>query len=264
MDPTRFREGDRSRYFAIKEAFMNKKIVIGIAALALIWAVAVAGPAGKPTLDPVQKLELLRLEETWNILAQVAAQVWPGWTGYADVPYRFDYENQTRMLVGHPNPPDEFELVEGVTVRGKKVYLDRSQEVPIKLVWPTFGGGGPRPFGKGNDPKGKIETVWIHLQCSHDAGKSENRYRSEDQIILYIHELFHCYQSKFYRTDDTGVDFRMNPNTNFSIYADMEGQALLKAFQAKGKKASRKYLKDFVAARMMKHNSMTPQEQLGE
>jgi hypothetical protein len=247
-----------------EEDFMNRKVLIGTISVLWLYALAVAGPVGKPTLNPVQKLELLRLEETWNILDQVAAKVWPGWKGYADIPFRFEYENQTQMLVGHPNPPDEFELVEGVTVLGKKVYLDRSREVPVELVWPTYGGGGPRPFGKGDDPKGKVETIWIRLDCNRDAGKGENRYRSEDQIILYIHELFHVYQSEFYRTDDSVDNYRMNPSTNFAVYSDMEGQALLKAFQEKGKKASLEHLKDFVAARMMKFNSMTPEQQIQE
>ena len=126
---------------------MRKTTVIVAMSLVLICVAAFAAPAGKPALHAVQKLELLRLEETWNVLDQVAAKVWPGWKGYADVPFVFDYENQTRMLVGHPNPPDEFELVEGVTVRGKKVYLDRTREVPVELVWPTGGGGGPISFG---------------------------------------------------------------------------------------------------------------------
>jgi len=241
---------------------MKKISLIGAIFLALICAAAIAAPVGKPTLHAVQKLDLLRLEETWNVLDQVAAKVWPGWKGYADVPFVFDYENQTRMLVGHPNPPDEFELVEGVTIRGKKVYLDRTREVPVELVWPTYGGGGPRPLGKGDDPKSKPATVWIRLQCLREAEKGEYRYRSEDQILLYIHELFHVYQSKFYKTGDDVGDYRLNPDTNFAIYSDMEGQALLKAFQEKDKKAAREYLMDFVAARTMKYKNMTAQEQL--
>ena len=33
------------------------------------------------TLDPVMKMELIRLDELWNVLDQCAAPVWPGWTG---------------------------------------------------------------------------------------------------------------------------------------------------------------------------------------
>ena len=243
---------------------MTKRALTVAISLVLMSALAGAGPAGKPTLHPVQKLELLRLEETWNVLDQVAAKVWPGWKGYADVPWVFDYENQTRMLVGHPNPPDEFELVEGVAVRGKKVFLDRSREVPVELVWPTGGGGGPRPFGKGDDPKTKTETIWIRLDCHRNASQGDFRYRSEDQILLNIHELFHVYQEKFYKNDDPVDRYNKNPDTHFAVYSDMEGQALLKAFQAKNKEESLGYLKDFVAARLKKYEGMPPGEQLAE
>ena len=43
----------------------------------------------KATLHPVMKMELNRLDELWNVLDQVAAKVWPDWTGYADVPFLF-------------------------------------------------------------------------------------------------------------------------------------------------------------------------------
>ncbi len=42
------------------------------------------------------KMELIRLDELWNVLDQCAARVWPGWTGFADVPFLFDYENGVR------------------------------------------------------------------------------------------------------------------------------------------------------------------------
>ena len=243
---------------------MTKKAFIIAIFVGLLAGPALAGPAGKPALHPVQKLELLRLEETWNVLDQVAAKVWPGWKGYADVPWVFDYENQTRMLVGHPDPPDEFELVEGVTVRGKKVHLDRSREVPVELVWPTGGGGGPRPFGKGNDPKTKTETIWIRLDCHRNASQGEFKYRSEDQILLNIHELFHVYQGVFYKNADAVDRYDKNPDTHFAVHSDMEGRALLKAFQEKDKAKSLELLKDFVAARLKKYEGMPPGEQLAE
>ncbi len=243
---------------------MSKKALVGAIGMILLSTLAMAGQSGKPALDPVQKQELLRLEETWNVLDQVAARVWPGWKGYADVPFLFDYENQTRMLVGHPNPPKEFELVEGVTVRGRKVFLDRTKEVPVKLTWPTSGGGGPIPFGTAKNRRDDPETVWLSLRCAREAGKPGSTFRSEDQILLNIHELFHVYQGIFYKLENHPGNLHYNPDTNYAVYSDMEGQALLKAFQEKDKTASLEFLKDFAAARMAKYKSMTATEQLQE
>lgn len=73
------------------------------------------------TLPDYLRIELKRLEETWNVLDQFAGRIWPGWKSYRDVPFLFEYPNGVRMLVGHPSPTDEFILVPGVEVQGKKV-----------------------------------------------------------------------------------------------------------------------------------------------
>ncbi len=243
---------------------MKKKLLISVLSLVVLAVFAAAGEKGKPTLDPVQKMELLRLEETWNVLDQVAAKVWPGWKGYADVPFLFEYENQTRMLVGHDDPPEEFELVEGVTVRGKKVYLDRTNEVAVPLTWPTAGGGGPLFIGRSKDRSKRIDTVCLNLNCIRKAPDGSIKYRSEDQILLNIHELFHCWQHVFYQVKDSPGNLRYNSDTNYAIFSDIEGQALYKAFQAKGRKASLGYLRDFMAARSLKYASLTELEQRQE
>ena len=53
---------------------MIKKALAGAICMIGLSGLAMAGPADKPTLEPVQKQELLRLEETWNVLDQVAAR----------------------------------------------------------------------------------------------------------------------------------------------------------------------------------------------
>ncbi|KMQ49626.1 hypothetical protein CHISP_3472 [Chitinispirillum alkaliphilum] len=235
-----------------------------IVIFALLVLSAAAAQEERPALHPVQKLELLRLEKTWNILDQIATEVWPEWEGYADIPFLFDYENQTRMLVGHPNPPKEFELVDDVKVRNMKVYIDRTNEVSIELTWPTLGGGGPIPFGKEDDPHDWVQTVWITLQSCPQAQEGKRKYQSEVMILLYIHELFHCHQSQFYLPYVAGENFSMNANTNYAVYSDIEGQALLKAFKEEDIESAMGYLKDFVAARKLKYKDMSRQEQNGE
>ena len=126
-----------------------------------------------PAATPVQDLpdylrvELKRLEETWNILDQYAAKVWPGWTGYRDVPFLFEYPNGVRLLVGHPSPMQGFEPVPGLEVQGKKVYLDRRAEIPLDLKPPIIGGGGPLLMGG----EKMVNTVRLTMSALPPAGR---------------------------------------------------------------------------------------------
>jgi len=74
---------------------------------ALILALGAAPTASQApaALSPVVVNELRVLEETYRLLDAVSQKVWPGWTGYRDLPFLFEFENQLRVLVGHPNPP---------------------------------------------------------------------------------------------------------------------------------------------------------------
>src|SRR5512139_1407333 len=112
----------------------------------LTVSVAYLSPA-QDSLPKYITVQLKQLEETWNILDQVSTKVWPGWTGYADLPFLFVYPNGVQMLVGYPEPPDGFSVVAGAGPRGKSVFLDRRKEVPVSMPLPMSGGGGPIPFG---------------------------------------------------------------------------------------------------------------------
>jgi len=206
-------------------------------------------------LEDIYMIEIKRLEETWNILDQYADRVWQGWSGYADVPFLYEYPNGVRLLVGYPHAPEGFEEVLGITAGRKKVYIDRRQEIPLKLQPPLTGGGGPRNFGDK-----RILTVHIKLRLRDiNEEKSEDEkqfleFSSENQILINIHELFHCYQRKFYKTRYGNI--RYNPDLNYSLYSDIEGKALEKAYFADNNVQGKQYLKDFLIARDLKRNSM--------
>ncbi len=118
------------------------------------------------------RVELKRLEETWNILDQYAVKVWPGWTGYRDVPFLFEYPNGVRLLVGHPSPMQGFEPVPGLSVQGKPVHWDRRGEIPLDLKPPIVGGGGPLRMG--------AETAGQHRPADHERPSAGRRARGQD------------------------------------------------------------------------------------
>jgi len=214
-------------------------------------------------LSQVMIIELKRLEETWRILDAFADKVWPGWTGYRDIPFLFEYPNGLRMLVGHPSPTDEFAPVADVLVLGKKVYLDRSRQNAIVLKPPFLGGGGIIPYGKGT-PVRIVRLSMKEAAAMEEVMGAEGRTdkrppklqtASENQILINIHELFHLFQDS-----QGGMSYgNLNINTDFdfAVYAEVEGLALEKAFLEPQDEKSAEFLKDFLAARQLKLKSMT-------
>ena len=141
----------------------------------------------QPDLEQIYSIDLKRLEETWNILDQYAEKICKGWTGYTDVPFYFEYPNGVKMLVGHPKPPKKFIEVTGIAVRDKKVYMDRTKEIPLKLGPPLLGGGGLTYYA------GR-RAVWIRLR-DPEVQKEVNK-KIEENIYLKSASEFQIRQGR--------------------------------------------------------------------
>jgi hypothetical protein len=242
--------------------FLRTTLVVAFIALA-----AEQVPA-QDTLPRYITVELKRLEEMYHILDLYSTRIWPGWKNYADVPFLFTYTNGVQLLIGHPKPPDGFSLLPGVEIRGKKVFLDRRRELPIPMPLPLLGGGGPIPYGYVD---GKLITVvkigsrpLQPVSAKNDKRTLEDDYQlgSENQIVLNIHELFHCFQRSTYRSRHGNLQY--NTDENYATYAEIEGLALEHSYLEADDATAREYLKDFLIARGLKRRSMTELEQLQE
>lgn len=249
---------------------MNKRALIVLVMLLAIIAESLPCVMASEKLPLSLRIDLKRLEETWSILDQYAERVWPGWTNYRTIPFLFEYPNGVRMLVGHPDPTDDFALLPGVEVSGRKVYLDRRHETALPLDRPLLGGGGLSSLGKTR----RIPTVQLKMSekpigeqssgARHATKGSREeevlRRASENQILINIHELFHCFLPYRSRFDN----LRFNPDANYAIYAEIEGLALERAWLEKDSVKSKERIKEFLAARALKRRSLQELEQKQE
>jgi hypothetical protein len=248
---------------------MNKNYCRWMGCVALGFVIATAQPlAAQYVLPDYMKTDLARIEETWNILDQCAGRIWPGWKNYMDVPFRLNYPNGVQLLIGHPSPTDGFELVPGVELRGKKIYVDRRNQIPLELKQPLSGGGGIISYGK--DKLVAIVDLNIGPLPPEDVKKpaqaekaepepKELKTASENQILINIHELFHCFQREVYRYRYGNI--QANADANYAIYAEVEGLALEKAYLEPSPDKAKDDLKDFLAARTLKRRSLNEEEQ---
>ncbi|HUL45213.1 MAG TPA: hypothetical protein VLY03_12745 [Bacteroidota bacterium] len=252
---------------------MNTRLIGSVLVIMTSIFLPAAGNAvAQDTLSTALNIDLQRIDETWNLLDQYANEIWPGWTGYADVPFLIDYPDGERMLIGHPNPPEGFKCLNNYQVHGKKVYLDSRNEIALALRLPLLGGGGPIPFGIFNGVP--VRTIHIQLtsleadsampgdSTSIDTGARRIQTASENQLLIYAHELYHCYQYKVYENRYGNLQY--NTDENYATYAEIEGLALERAYTETDPRRMKEYLRDFIVARDLKRRSMDTTEQLQE
>lgn len=209
-------------------------------------------------------LQLRHIEETHRILDQAAEKIWPGWSGFRDVPFRLSFPNGLIVLVGHPSPPEGFEPVPGLTVSGKPVAVDRRSMTALALRLPLGGGGGILQFGYTADRK-PIRVVDIQLE--HRGKKSllngRQKRLTDSQVLIYIHELFHCFQRQAIRP--LRGNFRYNPDDTYAYYSAIEGLALDAAYRERDDATAKAHLRDFLLARWLKQQaSMTDEQRMEE
>ena len=269
---------------------MRSILRTAVVVTAMVTVVATASSAGaqtKTTLEPYLEIELQRLEETYTVLERFAKDVWPGWTNYLDPEFQVQFPNLVFLIVGPRTAvADGYQLVEGRTVHGKPVYINRKEELPIKLQPPLGGGGG-----------GGL-TIRIRLQQfpmrpdvkpPEKAAKGDKPFEprydvSEAQILLYVHEFFHGYQSvaipgrapkpKPAVTETAEkppspppVPRRSGPREpdivvtlDYSTYSNVEALALKAAYATTDAKQARERLSDYLVARHLKQQTMAPRE----
>jgi len=102
----------------------------------------------------------------------------------------------------------------------------------------------------------------IEQKVSQTGGEMEPGYEppgsSEGQILLNVHEFFHGFQKKCGAMEGGGsadiTDFKVN--AGYATYSNIEGLALINAFEEKEQSKARECLKDSVVARQIKQSFM--------
>ncbi len=224
-------------------------LILFVLALGLMTVPPAARPAviqDRPAPEPYLETEIERLEETYAVLDRFAGEVWPDWSNYTDIEFTVRFPNMVYLRVGPPGRIEEgYEAVPGRKVHGNQVYLNRKSELPIKVVPPLAGGG-----------KGAMKILFRLYEVDPSTVGARS-WRSEYQIFLYIHEMFHGFQSRAWKhSADLGTK-NFNVSAEYAAYSEIEGRALLAAWKEKDKKKAIGYIRDYLAARRTKQGSMS-------
>jgi len=240
---------------------MNKTFVNTCITVALVVSgVAQVKAQSSYTLPKPVQIELNRLEESYNILDQFSEKAWPGWNNYLEFPFLMTFQNGLRVLVGHPSPPAGFVIYPKQKVHGLTVFIDTMNLNNFTVEQPLLCGGGVLPYGT---DKNKKPVLSVDVSLTHptgDAAIEAEQISAEDHILMFMHELMHCYQRKIMKNEYGNLN--LNPDLNHALYSDIEGLALLFAGEQDSREKALPFLKDFCIARSFKYDGMSKMEKL--
>jgi len=210
-------------------------------------------------LPQTVEIELNRLEAAYQLLDLFSNEVWDDWDDHREYPILFNFQNGLRILIGHPSPPEEFVPYPEAKIDGLSLFLDTTKLNNFTIKLPLLCGGGILTLGSFNNSPVTIVSISFMLP---GPSEQEDPYlcRAEMTILTFIHELTHCYEPKIreYRYGNLMI----TPDLNFALYSDIEGQALLKAYEKNTLLESLPFIKDFCVARSLKLKDLSMSEKI--
>jgi hypothetical protein len=202
-------------------------------------------------LEQYLEIELKRVEETYRLLERFGEEIWPGWNNYNDIGFRTHFPNGVLLVVNpRRSVPKGYEQLQGRTVYGKSIFINRENELPMEMKLPLTGAAGG----------GLTIKARLSLPGTPTTGPdSELRPSSDRQIIMYVHEAFHGFQEKFDFMPVGDAVLKFMSNTEFATYSNIEGLALIRAHNETDNDKALEYLKDYFMAHEIKQKFMTPE-----
>ena len=222
-------------------------------------------------VDPAIETELKLLKEVHVLLDKFSEKIWPGWDGYKTLDFTLNFPNRTVVVVTqNERLPKRFKILPGETMNEKAVYIDRTKELAGRI------GPGMSINGHG-DISGVTLILISPLETAKAKPESErspeekslkslNESMRLTRMMVYVHEAYHSLQAKLMLEAQkagllksrAGMGSDFDANLEYSVYADLEAKALLRAYQEKDKVKALEYLEDSWVAREIKHQAMPP------
>jgi len=224
-------------------------------------------------LESYIEAELFRLEETYRILDRYGEELWPGWTNYAKIPVKVNFSNGVILLVTPTSKTQPgFERIAGRVIFGKSVFVNRrnqtSAEVRPPLLHQRGRGGALIELDMGQPDLPPLEaerSAVLEARLKH-ISQSETPFDlaplgdSDSHILMYVHEHFHGYQSRFPQFQGAlpgdAVLRGFKVNAEYAAWSHIEGLALRRAYVESQDAVAFDVLKDFAVAREIKHTHM--------
>jgi len=222
-------------------------------------------------IDPAIETELKLLRETHVLLDRLAEKIWPGWDSYKTLEFILRFPNRDVVAVTlNERLPRRFKVLPVGTIEEKTVYIDRTKELPGRInPFMSIHGHGDIT-GVTALLMSPLETGAVNPKVNHAPELRPKEGQIEDsnimRMLLYVHEAFHSQQAIFMLEAQkaglmklpAAMNSEFDATLEYSVYADIEGEALLRAYREKNRARALEDLKDSLVARELKHKAMPP------
>lgn len=232
----------------------------------------ICNPGTGGQIDPAIDTELKLILEAHSLLDVFAERIWPKWNNYKSLEFFVTFPNRdVLVLTQKEKMPHDYLVLSVHNKYGKKVYLNRTKERSGRIGLPLSIQGHSGIGWVNATLIGPINTNYpimlkkpMSMTKLVESGKGMMLlYR----LLTYVHEAFHCLQAQL-RIDGEKTRARMNcwrdmnkefdSNLEYSVFAEIEGCALLSAFHESNNSKALEYLKDSLVAREIRQRAMTP------
>lgn len=228
-------------------------------------------PLFKGALDPLIQRELVLLREAHDVLTRNAAQIWPGWTGDAGIETVVTFPDRSVVILSSESRvPQSFEALPIQGFGGRRAYIDRSRALSGGLADITGIGARADIDGIAANLTGRMtqskQTTVVMSARGSSPGEPPAVTPELGRLFVYVHEAFHCLQAQFHvqwekaglRKNRGRLTRSFDATADFAVFAEVEGEALLRAAAAPSREAALEFLKDAAVARGLKHQTMPP------
>jgi hypothetical protein len=233
-------------------------------------------------IDPKIRGEIFLIREAHRLLKEFSRTIWPDWQSWEKLDFIVTFPNGTRLAITQKaRLPRPFQLLVNETIDGKKIYLDRTSEIPGKISQLMSIQGHGDFSGVIVNLTGPLkaeESIFKQTERKQTAiANSANEEDSLDAMCLnrlftYIHEAFHVQQMAFLLESQMSGRFKkrgrmsmsFDPSLEYGFFADLEGKALLRAYLEKDSIQALEYFKDSRIARELKQAAMPPEAILAD
>ena len=186
---------------------------------------------------PLQAKDVARLVELFRITDVLGDALWPGFDARA-VPIAVNFDDAHELLLGHPDPPAEYLLVEGRDADGIPLLMREG----VSRYGPGGGGWAVELAG--------ADTVYVSRPVE---GESLDRY-----LLVLLHEAFHVYQDRFRGESEGPWQEPPEDDANYSAGIGLESRVLAAALATEDETELRELAAAFVAVRHARREGLSP------
>lgn len=177
----------------------------------------------------IDEIDLHRIAELFHLTDTFGEAIWPGFD-IREIPIAINNDDRQELLIGHPDPPEEFRPFGEHEMNGEPVMImDGSTRY------------GPRGGGWAVN-LGGAQTAYVSVL--------QQKQPTEAYLSLLVHECFHVYQGRYREVDEGPRGNLPEDDPVYSALIGLESRILHAALtEAEDDDAMRELAEMFVAVR---------------